>query len=164
MNIFESLESLNVSEECFNDIMGIVEEILSEDVEETKKRLINKYVPILKAKRRNLDLRVKKGQKDLRYAKYATDLSKKMQGLAQKDLDNAEDDVFDVMTKQHTYDDYKKVANTRKKAQGELEDWNRDVKQGESKLKDIANEIDSNARVSNELNKKVANITGQSNK
>ena len=30
MNIYESLENLNVSEECFDDIMGIVEEILSE--------------------------------------------------------------------------------------------------------------------------------------
>lgn len=30
MNIFENLENLNVSEECFNDIMGIVEEILNE--------------------------------------------------------------------------------------------------------------------------------------
>ena len=28
---FESLENLNVSEECFNDIVDIVEEILSED-------------------------------------------------------------------------------------------------------------------------------------
>ena len=32
MNIFESLENLNVSEECFNEIMGIVEEILNEDI------------------------------------------------------------------------------------------------------------------------------------
>ena len=31
MNIFESWENLNVSEECFNEIMGIVEAILSED-------------------------------------------------------------------------------------------------------------------------------------
>ena len=30
MNIFENLENLNVSEECFDDIIGIVEEILSE--------------------------------------------------------------------------------------------------------------------------------------
>ena len=30
MSIFESLESLNVSEECFDDIMGIVEEIIDE--------------------------------------------------------------------------------------------------------------------------------------
>lgn len=29
MDIFESLENLNVSEECFNDIMGIVEDLLS---------------------------------------------------------------------------------------------------------------------------------------
>ena len=30
MNIFESLENLNVSEECFNDVMEIVEEIINE--------------------------------------------------------------------------------------------------------------------------------------
>ena len=32
MNIFESLENLNVSQECFNDIIGIVEELLSENL------------------------------------------------------------------------------------------------------------------------------------
>ena len=32
MDIFENLENLNVSEECFNDIMDIVEELLSEKV------------------------------------------------------------------------------------------------------------------------------------
>ena len=32
MNIFESLENLNVSEECFNDIMGIVERNLNMDI------------------------------------------------------------------------------------------------------------------------------------
>ena len=31
MNIFESLENLNVSEECFNDIMDIVEDLLNEE-------------------------------------------------------------------------------------------------------------------------------------
>lgn len=164
MSIFESLENLQVSEECFNDILNIVEEIINEDVEETKRRLTDKYVPILKARRRNLDLKVKKGQKDLKYAKNAVDLSKKMQGLAQKDLDKAEDDVFGVMTREHTHDEYAKVANDRKKAQGELKDWNRDVKQGESKLKDIVNKIDSNSRVSSKLNKKVANIKGQLDK
>ena len=34
MDIFESLENLNVSEECFDEIMGIVEELLSEDIPE----------------------------------------------------------------------------------------------------------------------------------
>ena len=32
MDIFENLEELNVSEECFNDIMDIVEELLNETV------------------------------------------------------------------------------------------------------------------------------------
>ena len=32
MDIFENLENLNVSEECFNDIMDIVEELLSEKI------------------------------------------------------------------------------------------------------------------------------------
>ena len=30
MNIFENLENLNVSEECFNEIIGIVEELINE--------------------------------------------------------------------------------------------------------------------------------------
>ena len=37
MDIFESLENLPVSEECFDEIMGLVEEILSEDIETTIK-------------------------------------------------------------------------------------------------------------------------------
>lgn len=32
MSIFENLEQLNVSEECFSDIMGIVEDLLNEDI------------------------------------------------------------------------------------------------------------------------------------
>ena len=32
MDIFESLENLNVSEECFDEIMGIVEDMLSEHI------------------------------------------------------------------------------------------------------------------------------------
>lgn len=40
MDIFESLENLNVSEECFNDIVGIVEEIISENIRDA---IIAKY-------------------------------------------------------------------------------------------------------------------------
>lgn len=36
MNIYESLENLQVSEECFNDIMGIVEDIINEVSDEWK--------------------------------------------------------------------------------------------------------------------------------
>lgn len=32
MDIFESLESLNVSEECFDDIVTMVEAMLNEDI------------------------------------------------------------------------------------------------------------------------------------
>lgn len=32
MDIFENLENLEISEECFNDIMGIVEEIIDEEI------------------------------------------------------------------------------------------------------------------------------------
>lgn len=32
MDIFESLENLNVSEECFDEIMGLVEELINEDI------------------------------------------------------------------------------------------------------------------------------------
>ena len=39
MNIFESLESLNVSEDCFNDIIEVVEEILSEEFEDMEDRV-----------------------------------------------------------------------------------------------------------------------------
>lgn len=55
MDIFENLENLNVSEACFDEIMGIVEEILSEsmfgnysghaNVESVKQALRAKYNP-----------------------------------------------------------------------------------------------------------------------
>ena len=42
MNIFENLENLQVSEECFDDIMGIVEEILNFNPFEFARKF-NKY-------------------------------------------------------------------------------------------------------------------------
>ena len=55
MDIFESLENLNVSEECFDDIMGIVEEILGEDIHSA----IDKYY---KGKRNKKDLHDRAGK------------------------------------------------------------------------------------------------------
>ena len=43
MSIFESLENLNVSEECFEDIMGIVEELLNEGINSLEKRIEDKH-------------------------------------------------------------------------------------------------------------------------
>lgn len=42
MNIYESLENLQVSEECFDEIMGIVEELLNESNPETIQKVANK--------------------------------------------------------------------------------------------------------------------------
>ena len=38
MDIFESLENLNVSEECFDEIMDMVEQLLAEDLEATAEK------------------------------------------------------------------------------------------------------------------------------
>ena len=44
MNIFESLENLNVSEECFDSILDIVEELLLEFDEAKKVAVIKKRI------------------------------------------------------------------------------------------------------------------------
>lgn len=43
MDIFESLENLNVSEECFDDILGIMEELLNESLKDMSDRLFSKH-------------------------------------------------------------------------------------------------------------------------
>ena len=51
MNIFESLENLNVSEECFDDIIGIVEEYINElkaPNKETAQAVVDRKVNQLK--------------------------------------------------------------------------------------------------------------------
>ena len=164
MDIFESLENLPVSEECFDDILSIIEEYIDEN-EELKNRLIAKHSPILKAKRRQLDKKVKINKNELHNAKNVVDLSKKMRDLSQNDLNKAEENVWNVMTKDgHTWNEYSKAAKGRKEAAKELGDWNKDVHQGENKVKDIINNIKSNVEKRNELNKKVAKIKGQSEK
>ena len=55
MDIFESLENLNVSEECFDEIMGLVEGILSEDLPNYIKK--KKLDPI-----HNMGVKIAKGK------------------------------------------------------------------------------------------------------
>ena len=64
MGIFESLENLNVSEECFDDIMGIVEDLLSS---------------VRKKSNLTLDQRLHPDEK----AQKALDLERKAVGLSQ---------------------------------------------------------------------------------
>ena len=49
MDIFESLENLNVSEECFDEIMGLVEELLSEggNLYQTVEKQARKKYPVM---------------------------------------------------------------------------------------------------------------------
>lgn len=66
MNILESLENLNVSEECFDSIMDIVEEILNEDeLHDTKaiRRNAQRNSKILKKE-------IKANNKELEKAQY----------------------------------------------------------------------------------------------
>lgn len=164
MDIFESLENLPVSEECFDEIMGLVEELINEN-EELKNRLTNKYSPILKAKRRQLDKKVKMNKKELHNVKNVTNVSKKMRDLSQDELNKAEENVWNVMAKDgHSWDEYNKAAKGRKAAAKEFGDWNKDVHQGENKIKDISDNMKFNIEKRNELNKKVAKIKGHSEK
>ena len=63
MNIFESLENLPVSEECFNDILDIVEDLINETTERRK-------IDTFKARATNLSNSVKKAKQLLRKGIY----------------------------------------------------------------------------------------------
>jgi hypothetical protein len=53
MDIFENLEQLNVSEECFDEIMGIVEELLNEKI--TMKEWTDKAKQVLPNRSKEVD-------------------------------------------------------------------------------------------------------------
>ena len=53
MSIFESLENLNVSEECFNDILSILEEYINELNSKTYRLSRDKAEAIVRAQEEN---------------------------------------------------------------------------------------------------------------
>lgn len=59
MDIFESLENLNVSEECFDEIMGIVEEIINEVSVKTWQKAAANSIP------------ARKNAEDMNHSEYA---------------------------------------------------------------------------------------------
>ena len=67
MDIFESLENLNVSEECFKNIIELVEEYINELRDETIRNASDKNEAISKAQEENLP-NVKKSE-DLEFVK-----------------------------------------------------------------------------------------------
>ena len=77
MDIFESLENLNISEECFNNIMSIVEDIVSaaEDNFKNAKNRYDKYMGRIKKV-----IQAKKENKTLPDEKFADKLMNKLHG------------------------------------------------------------------------------------
>ena len=68
MNILESLESLNVSESCFNSILSLIEEEISQkDIEGARKRKLARLETIGKS----LDKKYHKAQADFEKAEQA---------------------------------------------------------------------------------------------
>lgn len=68
MGIFESLESLNVSESCFNSILSLIEEEISQkDIEGARKRKLARLEVIGKS----LDKKLHKAQADFEKAEQA---------------------------------------------------------------------------------------------
>ena len=69
MNIFESLENLNVSEECFDDVLRIVEEYISEIYDSTVASMYKKRKEIEKKADNKADYADTVGQTVLSRAK-----------------------------------------------------------------------------------------------
>ena len=87
MDIFESLENLNVSEECFDEIMGLVEEVINElypatprNVEKAVNRRIKQY------KKAGEDL-AKAEKESEKSGLRETRLGKKFHNLLRKQID-----------------------------------------------------------------------------
>jgi hypothetical protein len=85
MNIFESLENLQVSEECFDEIIEIVEEILSEDI---IRAIDKKYDPKIEKAKGN---------------KKKSEILSKKNTLVNKALGNQEKELWT----HHNYEKYK---------------------------------------------------------
>ena len=111
MNIFESLENLNVSEECFNDIVDIVEYFLGEDYRSFKDNVyddgssqaFNSLVKVNNSIKRNKEKNIKRARKEYNKEKKSKihnliTLDKKLDLLKEinqgyKDLRDAQDEV-----------------------------------------------------------------------
>ena len=104
MNIFESLENLDVSEECFDDIMGLVEELVTyaqkkaDDAKSRSKKYTDRLRKVVKAKKENgtLDnLTVDKALNKVLANKYA-ERAEKAEKLANKAAYNQERDYNSI--------------------------------------------------------------------
>ena len=111
MDIFESLENLNVSEECFDFIINMVEEIINELKDEDAFKVNQQR------------------QKNLRKAEELEDYMKKY-SLSKEKQYKAEDDKVDKLIKRNRSD---KIYNAwkKKKAEGKIKPAKKDEEKDE---------------------------------
>ena len=103
-SIFESLENLNVSEECFNDIVGIIEEYILELKDGTYRRM--KDIAKALADEQEKILPTVKGEKNREFVK--KDIAKRKR-QALKAEQKYENQVVDRVKKE--YEESKKKKN-----------------------------------------------------
>ena len=138
MNIFESLENLNVSEECFDDIMGIVEELLSEDI---KSEVYKKVAP---EKRYELLQKVDKNKENEMSDRHTRQMFKNYFDNGKKDMGKASDDAEKQVG---VHGEHEESKNKKGEHQTHLRslksrDFGKSVKSGyNSELRPILNSI-----------------------
>ena len=113
MNIFESLEKLDVSEECFEDIMGIVEEYINELKDSTVDSMYQKRKNIERKADRKAEYAHTVGETALNKAKNSGDKEKAKS--IKKFIDNADDEQ-------------RKTTSKRVKAQNTISKWARKMR------------------------------------
>ena len=97
MNIFENLENLNVSEECYNDIINLIETLLNESnysaadvANRARKVLSDRKKAYIQAKKKGDFFEVRDAEDRYNHAKALASLPKaKKSGISAKTLDKA---------------------------------------------------------------------------
>ena len=141
MDIFENLENLQVSEACFNDIMDIVEEYISELYPANTKNIKKAYDRRVKQHSDNVKAHSKayakanKTYDDKRDAELAYQKASTEAGRSRRDLLNS-------LTKDSSF-----TTNQGIKKQGEIEANNKKLEKATKKLDDMEkkNEQDTEA-------------------
>ena len=132
MDIFESLENLNVSEECFDEIMGLVEALISEDryvdtktrkltpeVEKSANAMIAKIKPQerhLKKERRGAINQYRKSYNDAEHAKQEVKKAEDNLSTMRKHASSVEDmdKAMDKVDGAETWQYYSELDRDRK--------------------------------------------------
>ena len=135
--MFEELENLNVSEECFNDIMDIVEEIINELNDSTVQSMLDKRTERLNQAEREDD--GSRGANRTRVLK-KRELSRAKAAVRNRDFrENPEEarNKYSFSPSTATNDELKKLAKSEwKYKQGSVNRWKGTISGNEEKRKE----------------------------